>query len=65
MVHERQLPPGWTRSARPRLNDGSVADQPLLPPEVQGETFYEPTDRGFEAELRERLEAIRKRRRGK
>jgi putative ATPase len=40
---------------------GGVADQPLLPEEVQGRRFYEPTDRGFEAELRERLEAIRKR----
>jgi putative ATPase len=38
---------------------GGVADQPLLPPEVQGERFYEPTDRGFEAELGERLAEIR------
>jgi putative ATPase len=40
---------------------GGVADQPLLPPEVQGERFYEPTDRGFEAELGKRLAEIRRR----
>jgi putative ATPase len=39
---------------------GGIADQPLLPPELQGQRFYEPTDRGFEAELAERLEAIRR-----
>ncbi len=38
-----------------------VADQPLLPDEVQGERFYQPTDRGWEAELSRRLEEIRKR----
>ena len=41
---------------------GAVADQPLLPPEVQGERFYEPTDRGFERELGERLERLHRRR---
>ncbi|HET7574173.1 MAG TPA: replication-associated recombination protein A [Solirubrobacterales bacterium] len=40
---------------------GGVSDQPLLPPQLQGRRFYEPTDRGFEAELGERLEALRKR----
>jgi len=40
---------------------GAVSDQPLLPPEIQGRRFYEPTGRGFEAELGERLEALRKR----
>jgi putative ATPase len=43
---------------------GGVADQPLLPTEVQGERFYEPTDRGFEAELARRLERIRNHLRG-
>ena len=38
-----------------------MADQPLLPEEVQGERFYRPTDRGWEAELARRLEEIRKR----
>ena len=40
---------------------GGVADQPLAPEEVQGEKFYAPTDRGYEAELTRRLEALRKR----
>ena len=41
---------------------GGVSDQPLLPDELQGARFYEPTDRGLEAELRERLDAARRRR---
>ena len=45
----------------PHDEPGGVADQPLAPEEVQGERFYEPTDRGFEAELSRRLEALRKR----
>jgi len=40
---------------------GGVSDQPLLPEEVQGRRFYEPTDRGFEGELGRRLAALRKR----
>jgi hypothetical protein len=28
---------------------------------MESERFYEPTDRGFEAELRRRLEEIRRR----
>ena len=43
---------------------GGVADQPLLPEAVRGERFYQPTDRGFEEELSERLEEIRRRVRG-
>jgi putative ATPase len=39
----------------------AVSDQPLLPPEIQGRRFYEPTRRGFEVELGKRLEALRKR----
>ena len=35
-----------------------VAGQPLLPEEVQGERFFEPTDRGWEAELARRLEEM-------
>ena len=40
---------------------GAVSDQPLLPPELRGRRFYEPTDRGFEAELGRRLGALRER----
>ncbi len=39
---------------------GGVSGQPLLPEELRGRRFYEPTDRGFEAELGERLAALRK-----
>jgi len=39
---------------------GGVGDQQLMPPGLENLRFYMPTDRGFEAELRRRLEAIRK-----
>jgi putative ATPase len=39
----------------------AVADQPLAPESVRGESFYEPTDRGFEAGMRERLRRLRER----
>jgi putative ATPase len=45
----------------PHDQPGGVADQPLAPEDVRGARFYEPTDRGFEAKLRERLEALRRR----
>lgn len=32
-----------------------------LPEEIQGERFYEPSGRGYEARMKERLEALRKR----
>jgi putative ATPase len=41
-----------------------VSDQPLMPPGLEGLRLYSPTDRGFEAELGRRLEALRKRIRG-
>jgi len=40
---------------------GGVSDQPLLPEGLRGRRFYEPTDRGFEAELGRRLAALRER----
>jgi putative ATPase len=43
----------------PHDEPDAVTDQPLTPEEVRGERFYEPTERGFEAELRERLERLR------
>jgi putative ATPase len=39
----------------------AVGDQPLMPPGLEETRFYAPTDRGFEAELGRRLEALRKR----
>jgi putative ATPase len=43
---------------------GGVSDQQLLPEGLEGRRFYMPTDRGFEAELGRRLEALRKQIRG-
>ncbi len=39
---------------------GGVSSQPLLPAELRGRRFYEPTDRGLEVELGKRLAALRK-----
>jgi putative ATPase len=39
-----------------------VADMDCLPPAHRGRRFYEPTERGFEAEIRKRLELLRSRR---
>ena len=74
--HGAQTPPDYLRDAHypgakslgrgegyvyPHDQPGGVADQSLLPPEVEGERFYEPTDRGFEEELAKRLEELRRR----
>ncbi|MGZ8676381.1 MAG: AAA family ATPase, partial [Solirubrobacterales bacterium] len=45
----------------PHDEPGGVSDQPLAPEGVRGERFYEPTERGFEGELRLRLESLRRR----
>src|SRR3954452_10818935 len=42
------------------LPDG-VSDQPMLPEALHDRRYYEPTERGFEAKLRERVAALRKR----
>ena len=36
--------------------DAGFSGQDYWPEEMTGQTFYEPTDRGFEAKVRERLE---------
>ena len=43
---------------------GGVSDQQLLPDGLEKARFYTPTERGFEAELGRRLEALRKKTRG-
>ena len=48
----------------PHDEPGGVGDQRALPDALASERFFEPTDRGFEAELAERLERIRKVREG-
>jgi putative ATPase len=42
------------------MPDG-VSEQPLLPETLRDRRYYEPTERGFEARLTERLAALRKR----
>jgi len=44
----------------PHDEPGGVAEQPLMPAELEGRRFYEPTERGFEEELGRRLEQIRR-----
>jgi putative ATPase len=39
-----------------------IADMECLPPAHAGRTFYEPTDRGVEAEIRKRMESWKRRR---
>jgi putative ATPase len=40
--------------------EGIAADMPCLPPAHHGRTFYEPTDRGFESEIRRRISEWRR-----
>jgi putative ATPase len=47
--------------------DDAVADMDCLPENLQGRQFYQPTDRGFEKEIKRRLEGwkeIKKKRKG-
>jgi putative ATPase len=74
--HGAKAPPDYLRDAHyygakklgrgvgyayPHDEPGGVGGQPLLPEEIRDRRFYEPTDRGFEAELGRRLEEIRSR----
>ena len=75
--HGAELPPGHLRDAHypgaaklgrgqgyvfPHDEPDGVSSQSLMPEAVEGERFYEPTDRGLEAELGERLEGLRRKR---
>jgi putative ATPase len=40
-------------------NEGVAAGEVYLPDELAGERFYEPTDRGYERAIGERLRRIR------
>ena len=40
--------------------DGHIVDQEHLPRKLQGRRYYHPTGQGFEARIRERLEARRR-----
>ena len=74
--HGAQPPPPYLRDAHyygarklgrgigyvyPHEEPGGVADQQVIPEGMERERFYEPTDRGFEAELSRRLEELRRR----
>jgi putative ATPase len=74
--HGAKPPPAYLRDAHypgarrlgrgvgyvyPHDEPGGIADQPVLPEELGEERFYEPTDRGFEAELGRRLAELRRR----
>ena len=52
----------WATSIRTTL-PGGVSDQSLLPEGMEDRRYYEPTDRGFEEQLRERLAAVRQKQR--
>jgi putative ATPase len=57
----RQL--GWGAGYRyPHDEPDAIGRQEYLPPRLQGRRYYSPTERGWEARLRERLAAIRARR---
>ncbi len=73
--HGAQPPPPYLRDAHypgarklgrgvgyvyPHDEPGGVAGQPVIPEGLEGERFFEPTDRGFEAELSRRLEELRR-----
>jgi putative ATPase len=72
--HGAKTPPDYLRDAHypgaaklgrgegyryPHDEPGGLSDQPLLPEELRGRRFYEPTDRGFEEALGKRLAAFR------
>jgi putative ATPase len=42
--------------------EGKVADMECLPESLRGRSYYRPTAEGLEAELRKKIEEIRKRR---
>jgi len=42
--------------------EDAVTDMTCLPESLEGAVFYQPTDRGFEQKLKERLEWLNQRR---
>ncbi|MFN8161928.1 MAG: replication-associated recombination protein A [Solirubrobacterales bacterium] len=44
----------------PHDEEGGFASQALMPEALRGERIYEPASRGFEAELRRRIDALRR-----
>jgi len=65
-LHLRNAPTGLMREAGfgkgykyAHEFEGAIVGQQNLPDNIAGRRYYEPTDRGFEAELSRRLERIR------
>ena len=57
----RQASSAAARATATRTTSPAASPTSRCSPEgLEGERFYEPTDRGFEAELRERLERLRR-----
>jgi putative ATPase len=48
----------------PHALPGGVSDQALMPEGLEDRRYYEPTERGFEETLRERLESLRQKQKG-
>ncbi len=44
----------------PHDYDGAVTDQSYLPEQIEGRTYYSPSDRGYEARMREYLDRVRR-----
>ena len=44
--------------------DGAVVEQSYLPDQLEGKTYYKPSDRGYEARIHEYLDRVRRMRRG-
>ncbi len=44
----------------PTTEEDKVADMACLPESLAGKTYYHPTDQGFEARLRQRMEEIQR-----
>jgi putative ATPase len=76
--HGAQLPPPYLQDAHypgarnlgrgagyeyPHDLPEGISDQPLLPDDLADREYYKPTERGFEAKLRERLTKLRQKRR--
>jgi len=40
--------------------DGAVTDQNYLPDQIEGRTYYSPSERGYEARIREYLDRVRR-----
>ena len=45
---------------RPRRSRTAIADMDCLPPSLAGRKYYQPTERGFEKEIKRRLDGVGK-----